>query len=162
MPPRASPRKKAATSAAAAAAATSDEEQQVSAESMVDATLLAKKLSKQSSNSPNPPIIRSITSNKGRSLAIDTIAKTKIQGPDLFKLVEQYLVQEIDEETPERAIPVDVKTTLSIMCATRMSGEPGEDFIQLSTVLGVDEGRMFHTLLDSVRLHCHSSPTATA
>ncbi len=45
------------------------------------------------------------------------------------------------------------------MCATRMSdGEPGEDFIRLSTVLGGDEGRTFNTLLISVRLHCHSSP----
>ena len=36
--------------------------------------------------------------------------------------------------------------------------DSGEDFIRLSTVLGGDEGRMFNTLLDSVRLHCYSSP----
>jgi hypothetical protein len=130
----------------------------VSAESMVDATLLAKKLSKHNPNNPNPPIIRIITSNKGRSTAIDTITKTKIKGPNMFNLVEQYLVQEIGEETPERAVPVEVKTTLNIMCATRMSdGESGEDFVRLSTVLGGDECRMFHTLLD-LCLHCHSSP----
>jgi hypothetical protein len=68
-------------------------------------------------------------------------------------------VQEIGEVTPERAVPVEVRTTLNIMCATRMSdGESGEDFIRLSTVLGGDEGCMFNTLLDSVRLHCHLSP----
>ncbi len=109
MPPRVSSRKQAAkvpaAAAAAAAAATSDEEQQVSAESMVDATLVAKKLSKRNPNNPNPPVIRIIT-NKGRSTAIDTITKTKIKGPDMFNLVEQYLVQEIGEETPERAVPV--------------------------------------------------------
>jgi hypothetical protein len=77
----------------------------------------------------------------------------------MFNLVEQYLVQEIGEETPERAVPVEVRATLNIMCATRMTdGESGEDFIRLSTVLGGDDGRMFNTLLDSVRLHCHSSP----
>ncbi len=77
----------------------------------------------------------------------------------MFNLVEQYLVQEIGEETPERAVPVEVRATLNIMCATRMTdGESGEDFIRLSTVLGGDAGRMFNTLLDSVRLHCHSSP----
>jgi hypothetical protein len=107
-------------------------------------------------NSPNTPVLKIIASNKRRSPAIDTIAKTKIKGPDMFGLVvEQYLVQELGEETPDRAVPVDVKTILSIMCATRMSdGEPGEDFIRLSTVLGGDEGRTFHILLDSVRLHC--------
>jgi hypothetical protein len=62
-------------------------------------------------------------------------------------------------ETPKRAVPVDVRATLNTMCAARMSdGEPGEDFIRLSTELGEDEGRMFNTLLDSVRLNCHSSP----
>jgi hypothetical protein len=47
MPPRVSSRKKAVKIPAAAVAdATFDEEQQVSAESMVEATLLAKTLSK--------------------------------------------------------------------------------------------------------------------
>jgi hypothetical protein len=50
----ASSRKKAVKvpAAATAAAATSDEEQQVSAESMVDATLLAKKLSTHNLEQP--------------------------------------------------------------------------------------------------------------
>jgi hypothetical protein len=122
---------------------------------MVNAELMAN-IQGKGFNSPNPPVLKIIASNKRRSPAIDTIAKTKIKGPDMFGLVvEQYLVQELDEETPDRAVSVDVKTILAIMCATRMSdGEPGEDFIRLSTVLGGDEGRTFHTLLDSVRLHC--------
>ena len=53
---RAPSRKKAVKvpSAAAVADATSDEEQQVSAESMVEATLLAKTLSKSNPKSSNP------------------------------------------------------------------------------------------------------------
>ncbi len=67
-------------------------------------------------------------------------------------------MQKIGDETPERAVPVDVRASLNIMCSTRMTDEDsGEDFIRLSTVLGGDEGRMFNTLLDSVRLHCYSS-----
>jgi hypothetical protein len=160
---RASSRKKAVKIPAAAAAAvadtTSDEEQQVSAESMVEATLLAKTLSKNNPKSSNTPIIRIITSNEGRSVAIDTITKTKIKGPDMFNLVEQYLVQKIGDEIPERPVPVDLRAQLNIMCSTRTTDEDsGEDFIRLSTVLGGDEGRMFNTLLDSVRLHCYSSP----
>jgi hypothetical protein len=159
---RASSKKKAVKIHAAAAAAvadtTSDEEQQVSAERMVEATLLAKTLSKNNPKSSNTPIIR-ITSNEGRSVAIDTITRTKIKGPDMFNLVEQYLVQKIGDEIPERPVPVDVRAQLNIMCSTRMTDEDsGEDFIRLSTVLGGDEGRMFNTLLDSVRLHCYSSP----
>ena len=158
---RASSRKKAVKvpAAAAVADATSDEEQQVSAESIIEATLKAKTLSKSNPKSSNPPIIRIVTSNQGRSTAIDTIIKTRIKGPDMFNLVEQYLVQQIGEETPMRAVPVEVRTALNIMCSTKMADEDsGEDFIRLSTVLGGDEGRMFNTLLDSVRLHCYSSP----
>ncbi len=77
----------------------------------------------------------------------------------MFNLLEQYLVQEICEETPMSAVPADVRATLNIMCATRMTDEDsGEDFMRLSIVLGGDEGHMFNTLLDSVRLHCHSPP----
>jgi hypothetical protein len=85
--------------------------------------------------------------------------KDENQGTRYVQLSEQYLVLEIGEDTPERAVPVEVRTTLNIMCATRMSdGESVEDFIRLSTVLGGDEGRMFHTLLDGIRHLCHSTP----
>jgi hypothetical protein len=153
---RASSRKKAVKAPAAAAAAgdaTPDEEQQVSAQTLVNAALLASKQEK-GAKSLQQPIIKIVTSNEGRSVAIDTITKTKIKGPDMFNMVEQYLVQKIGEEKPERAVPVDVRASLNIMCSTWMTDEDsGEDFI-----LGGDEGRMFNTLLDSVRLHCYSSP----
>jgi hypothetical protein len=99
---RASSRKKAvkvpaAAAAAAADDATSDEEQQVSAQTLA---LLASKQEK-GVKGHQQPIIKIVTSNEGRSAAIDTITKTKIKGPHMFNLIEQYLVQKIGEETRE-------------------------------------------------------------
>jgi hypothetical protein len=75
----------------------------------------------------------------------------------MFNLVEQFLLQEIGEDTPNRSIPADAKSALTIMCTTRMSGEhSSDDFIRLSNALRSDTVS-FQTLLESVRRHCQSS-----
>jgi hypothetical protein len=54
----------------------------------------------------------------------------------MFNLVEQFLLQEIGETTPNRAIPADVKSALTIMCTIRMSEQSSaDDFIRLSDAL---------------------------
>ncbi len=57
------------------------------------------KLGKIGSNKPNQPIIKKTIAPKIRSTIIETITKSKIKGPDMFNLVEQFLVQEIGEDT---------------------------------------------------------------
>jgi len=102
--PRASSRQLLAKAAAAAAAAEAKphEELQVSDSEDIE---VATQLSGKKSTSPNKqPTFKIITSSKLRTPIIDLVTKSKVTVTDMFNLVEQFLPQEIGEETPNRSI----------------------------------------------------------
>ncbi len=118
--PRASSRQLLAKAAAAAAAAVAvpHEERQVSDSDDIEVSQLSAK----KSTSPNKqPTLKIMTSSKLRTPIIETVTKSKVTGTDMLNLVEQFLLQEIGEDTTNRSIPADVKSALTIMCTTRIS-----------------------------------------